>query len=94
MLFRSPIESVKMVMVDLDSKIAGDVVQQNKLRTILRSQNGDDRSGRIPVVASVGSSHRQQFVRFGMQFRVKDDIATVEQLIREGFVARSTALVG
>ena len=89
-----PIESVKMVMVDLESKIASDVVQQNKLRTILRSQNGDDRSGRIPVVAIVGSLHRQQFVRFGMQFRVKDDVATVEQLIKEGFTARSTALVG
>ena len=68
--------------------------QQQELRAILLSQNSTDRSGRIPVVAIIGSSHRQQFVRFGMQFRVKDDVATVKALAQKGFVARSTALVG
>ncbi len=88
-----PIEAVKMVMVEMDTKDASDGWHQNKLRNILRSQNGDDRSGRVPVVAIVEQNHRKQFVRFGMQFRVKDDLATVAELTKEGFTARSTALI-
>ena len=87
------IETVKMVMVELDAKLAGDAEKQHRLREILRSQNGDDRSGKVPVVAIVSAQQRQQFVRFGAQFRVKDDVSTVDALIKAGFIARTTALV-
>lgn len=89
-----PIEAVRMVMVELDTKMASDVERQYKLRDILRSQNADDRSGKVPVVAIVSDRQRQQFVRFGTQFRVKDDLLTVEALKKEGFIARTSQLVG
>ncbi|MCY7407242.1 MAG: trans-splicing intein-formed DNA polymerase III subunit alpha C-terminal partner DnaE-C, partial [Alkalinema sp. CAN_BIN05] len=87
------IETVKMVMVELDAKIACNIQRQNEIREILRSQNADDRSGKVPVVAIVSAQQRQQFVRFGAQFRVKDDVSTVEALIKAGFIARTTSLV-
>ena len=87
------IETVKMVMVELDAKLAGDAEKQHRLREILRSQNADDRSGKVAVVAIVSAQQRQQFVRFGVKFRVKDDVSTVEALIKAGFIARTTALV-
>jgi DNA polymerase III subunit alpha len=89
-----PIESVKMVMVELDTTMANDVVKQNQLRNILRLQNTEDRSGKVPVIAIVSDRQRQQFVRFGTQFRVKDDLLTVEALKKEGFIARTSQLVG
>ncbi|MEB3292455.1 MAG: DNA polymerase III subunit alpha [Synechococcales bacterium] len=88
------IETVRMVMIDMEPQMAADAVYRNKLQTVLKAQKGDDRSGKIPVVAIVSNPVRKQFVRFGNQFRVKDESATVTALLQAGFQARSTALVG
>jgi DNA polymerase III subunit alpha len=87
------IEEVKMVMVDIAPTMAEDAVARNRLQNILRSQNGEDRSGKIPVVAVIEGAGQKQVVRFGNQFRVKDDQATVNALKQAGFTARASALI-
>lgn len=91
-----PVEQVKMVMVELDPKTAGDAVYQQKLRSILTQNSGsqnDDRGSKIPVVAVIAAPHRRQVVRFGSQFRVKDDQAVVAELLKEGFRAKASSLL-
>ncbi len=88
-----PIEQVRMVMVELDPNIAADVTQQHRLRNILKTQKGDDRNGKIPVVAIIQNGQHKQVVRFGNQFRVKDDQATVTALKAAGFPAHAEVLV-
>jgi DNA polymerase III subunit alpha len=87
------IEDVKMVMLTIDPQKAEDVTQQHRLRNILKTQNGDDRSGRIPVVAILDIAGHKQLVRFGHQFRVKDDKAAVIALTDAGFTASASALI-
>jgi DNA polymerase-3 subunit alpha len=87
-----PIESVRMVMVELDPKIASDAVERHRLKTVLQ-QHGDRDKAKIPVVAIVSTNARSQIVRFGSQFRVKDDQATVSALEKAGFKARVSSLV-
>jgi DNA polymerase III subunit alpha len=89
-----PIEQVRMVMVEMAPSMAEDAQQQHRLRNILRSQNGDDRNGKISVVAVINSGHHKQIVRFGNQFRVKDDRATVDALKEAGFPAHAEMLIG
>ncbi|MBE9031300.1 DNA polymerase III subunit alpha [filamentous cyanobacterium LEGE 11480] len=88
-----PIEQVRMVMVELEPTIAADVTQQHRLRNIIRNQKGDDRNGKIPVVAVINGGPHKQIVRFGNQFRVKDDAATVQALKDAGYQAHAEALV-
>jgi DNA polymerase-3 subunit alpha len=88
-----PIESVRMVMVELPAKDAGDITFQHRLRTVLLDQRGqDDYKAKIPVVAIVANGSQRQFVRLGSQFRVLDHQATVNALIKAGFQARAEAL--
>jgi DNA polymerase III subunit alpha len=88
-----PIDQVRMVMVELEPTIAADVTQQHRLRNILKTQNGDDRNGKISVVAVIKGGSQQQIVRFGNQFRVKDDQATVQALTAAGFPAHAERLI-
>jgi DNA polymerase-3 subunit alpha len=88
-----PIEAVRMVMVELDPKIAGDIAQQHRLRNILRDHQDEAGAGKIPVVAVIAANQRRQCVRLGAQFRVLDGEAVVNALIREGFQARASALI-
>lgn len=88
-----PIEDVRMVMVELDARTAGDIRQQHGLRTILLEQRGEDESGKIPVIAVVSGGERREIVRLGAQFRVQDHQATVTALLRAGFQASASSLV-
>jgi DNA polymerase III subunit alpha len=87
------IEQVKMVMVEMAPMMAEDAVARNRLQNILKTQNGDDRSGKIPVVAVIEAMGQKQIVRFGNQFRVKDEHATVQALMQAGFQAHASTLV-
>ncbi len=87
-----PIEQVRMVMVEMGSADASDAVKQHRLRMVLKEQ-GEERNAKIPVVAIVSANARQQFVRFGSQFRVGNEDATVDALKKAGFQARVSALV-
>jgi DNA polymerase-3 subunit alpha len=88
-----PIEDVRMVLVELDARTAGDITKQHGLRTILLEQRGEDESGKIPVIAVISGSERREIVRLGAQFRVHDHQAAVSALMRAGFQARASSLL-
>ncbi|HEY9629578.1 MAG TPA: OB-fold nucleic acid binding domain-containing protein [Coleofasciculaceae cyanobacterium] len=88
-----PIDDVCMVMVDLEPQIAGDVVKQHHLRTVLLEQRGEEDKSKIPVIAVITGGDRRELVRLGAQFRVQDHQATVSALTKAGFHARTETLV-
>ena len=88
-----PIETVRLVMVELEPRIAADITYQHRLRTVLQQQQGEDREAKVPVVAIIEANQQRQFVRLGAQFRVKDPEATVAALTKADFKARSTPLI-
>jgi DNA polymerase III subunit alpha len=88
-----PIEEVRMVMVELNAQVAGDITKQHGLRTILLGQRGEDDSGKIPVIAVISGQERREIVRLGAQFRVQNHEATVSALLKAGFQARASSLV-
>ncbi len=89
-----PIEDVRMVMVELDPSLAGDIEQQHRLRNVLRNHQGEDpKAARVPVIAVIGGQQQRQFVRLGAQFRVKDPEATVSALVKADFKAKTTPLI-
>jgi DNA polymerase-3 subunit alpha len=88
------IENVRLVMVELDPRLAGDIEQQHRLRNVLRNNQGEDpRAARVPVIAIIGELHQRQVVRLGAQFRVLDPDATVNALVKADFKAKTTPLV-
>jgi DNA polymerase-3 subunit alpha len=88
------IEDVRMVMVELDPRLAGDIEQQHRLRNVIRSNQGDDpKYARVPVIAVIGANQQRQFVRLGAQFRVKDPEAAVTALVNANFQAKATPLI-
>jgi len=88
-----PIEAIHMVMVELEPRIASDIEQQHRLRTVLLENRGDEERAKTPVVAVVSSPEKRHFVRFGAQFRVKNHLAAVEALAHAGFQARSSSII-
>jgi DNA polymerase-3 subunit alpha len=88
-----PIETIRMVMVELEPRTASDIEQQHRLRTVLLQHRGEEDRAKVPVVAIVKNQDKRYFVRFGPQFRVQDYQATVNALNKAGFQARITALV-
>jgi DNA polymerase III subunit alpha len=89
-----PIESVRMVMVELAAQQAGDSQAQYQLKQLLRESQGEAGKAKVPVVAIVTANHRRHFVRFGQKFRVADDQATVSALAKAGYRARVSLLTG
>ncbi|MBD1876092.1 DNA polymerase III subunit alpha [Nodosilinea sp. FACHB-131] len=88
------IEDVRMVMVELDPRLAGDIEQQHRLRNVIRNNQGDDpKYARVPVIAVIGGNQQRQFVRLGAQFRVKDPEAAVNALVNANFQAKATPLI-
>ncbi len=88
-----PVEDVHMVMVELEPRIASDIEQQHRLRTVLLQHRGEDDRAKVPVVAIVKNQDKRHFVRFGPQFRVQDYQSAVNALTKAGFQARSSSLV-
>jgi len=89
-----PIETIQMVMVDLDARLANDIEQQHRLRTVILQHRGEEDKAKVPVVAIVGSQGKRQFVCFGPQFRVQNYQNAVRALNQAGFQARTSSLVG
>jgi DNA polymerase-3 subunit alpha len=83
-----PIEAVKLVMVELDARVAADIQEQHRLKSVLLEQRREDQRNRSPVVAVIASQHRRQLVRLGAQFCVQDPQITVDALVQQGFKAR------
>ncbi len=89
-----PIEDVRLVTVELPPSIAGDIVQQNRLRNIIQNQQGEDkREAKIPVVAMISYNGHRQVVRLGAQFRVKNPEEAVTALKAGDFQAKTAPLV-
>ncbi|MEM9806010.1 MAG: OB-fold nucleic acid binding domain-containing protein, partial [Cyanobacteria bacterium P01_D01_bin.56] len=89
-----PIEEVKLVTIELPPSIAGDIVQQNRLRNVIQNQQGEDkREARVPVVVMISHQGHRQVVRLGPQFRVKDPTEAVSALKAADFKAEASPLV-
>ena len=89
-----PIEDVRLVTVELPPSIAGDIVQQNRLRNVIQDQQGEDkREAKVPVVAMISYDGHRQVVRLGAQFRVKDPDEAVSALKAADFKAKTAPLV-
>ncbi|MBD2021566.1 trans-splicing intein-formed DNA polymerase III subunit alpha C-terminal partner DnaE-C [Leptolyngbya sp. FACHB-36] len=87
-----PIDRVRMVMVELSPRLARDIEQQHRLRSVILQQRGEDDKAKVPVVAIVRAEDKQHFVRFGRQFHVQDHQAAVTALVSAGFQARASSL--
>jgi DNA polymerase III subunit alpha len=86
-----PIETVKMIMVNLSTQ---DVLNQNRhnhLKSIL--QLGDKQKAKVPVIATIGTGTQRQFVRLGQNYWVQDEDETVNSLRNAGFIANATPLI-
>ncbi|EDX83869.1 DNA polymerase III, alpha subunit subfamily, putative [Synechococcus sp. PCC 7335] len=89
-----PIETVRMVMLDLDPAIAGDIEKQNRLRDILREHQGENKfAAKTPVIAVIRTHNQRQAVRLGNQYRVLNAETAVASLKAANFNARTTPLL-
>lgn len=89
-----PIEEIRMVMVELEPRIASDITERQRLKEVLLSQQGEKEKAKVSVVAIVSAHEKRHFVRFGAQFRVQDDQAAANALLKAGFQARVSSLMG
>ncbi|MEM6449244.1 MAG: DNA polymerase III subunit alpha [Cyanobacteria bacterium P01_D01_bin.105] len=89
-----PIESIRMVMVDLEPSIAGDIEQQYRLRNVLKVLQGENKfTAKTPVIAVIRTREQRQAIRLGSQFRVQNAEAAVAALQAASFRARATPLL-
>ncbi|MEA5582030.1 OB-fold nucleic acid binding domain-containing protein [Nodularia harveyana UHCC-0300] len=88
-----PVETVKMVMVELNPQQARDIEELRRLQTILQEQSGDKEKANMPVIGIVQSENSRQLVRFGWQFRVQDSRITVQALQNARFTAHLEPLI-
>lgn len=89
-----PVETVQLVMVELDPQQATTIEEQHRLRGILKEQCPDKEKAKIPVVAIVQSGDARKLVRFGRQFWVQDCRTTVQALNNARFLAHIQMLTG
>ncbi len=82
-----PIETVRLVMVELTPLQAGDTQEQEHIKTILQEYSGEKEANNVPVIAIVTTPSYRQTVRFGRQFWVQNHVATVEALKSARFSA-------
>jgi DNA polymerase-3 subunit alpha len=88
-----PIETVRMVMVELTPQQAGTIEEQDRLRSMLKEYSGDKEKAKVPVFAIVKSANRRQIVRFGRQFWVQDGNTAIEALKSARFPAYMQPLI-
>ena len=89
-----PIEAIRMVMVDLEPAIAGDIEQQYRLRNVLKVLQGENKfAAKTPVIAVIRTREQRQAIRLGSQFRVQNAEAAVAALQAASFRARATPLL-
>ena len=88
-----PIETVKMVMINLSLQQATDSYVQQNLKVILREQAGEKNQGKIPVIAIISSGQQRYFVRFNHQYWVQNEFAAIQALSCAGFSADGMPLI-
>ena len=82
-----PIETVRLVMVELTPLQAGDTRDHEHIKTILQEYSGEKETNNVPVVAIVTTPSYRQTVRFGRQFWVQNHMAAVAALKSAKFAA-------
>ena len=87
------IEDVKMLMVKLTPQQAGNQGLQQNLKSILLEHSGDKTKAKIPVIAIIGHGKQQKFVRFGQNYWVQNESATITSLEKAEFFAYSSSLI-
>lgn len=88
------VETVKMVMVELNPQQASDDHENHHLRTILQEHSGDKEKAKIPVIGVVQAGDDRYLVRFGRQFWVQDSSTSAQALQNAGFSAHVKRLIG
>jgi DNA polymerase-3 subunit alpha len=87
------VETVKMVMVELNPEQALNRSTQNNLKSILQEQSGEKNKAKIPVLAVIGRETMRQVVRLGNNFWVQNEEATINSLKNAGFNAYAQNLI-
>jgi DNA polymerase III subunit alpha len=87
-----PVETVHLVMVELNTQQAATIEEHHRLRTILQEQSGDKEKAKVPVIGIVQAGNSRQLVRFGRQFWVQDSRTTVQALQNARFSAHVQSL--
>jgi DNA polymerase-3 subunit alpha len=89
-----PVETVQMVMVELQPQQAANIEELHRLKTILQEQCGDKEKAKMPVIGIVQSANSRRLVRLGWQFCVQDARITVQALQNASFPAQLKPLIG
>lgn len=89
-----PVDTVKVLVVEITPQQANNIDQRDLLRNILREHAGDKDKPKIPVIGIVQAANYRQLVRFGKQFWVQDPRATYMALTNAGFPSQVKPLGG
>lgn len=89
-----PVETVQMVMVELNPQQASDIEELHRLKTVLQEQSGDKEKSKMPVIGIVKTENSRKLVRLGWQFCVQDSRITVQALQNARFPAHLKSLTG
>ncbi|MEH2300875.1 MAG: OB-fold nucleic acid binding domain-containing protein [Nostoc sp.] len=89
-----PVETVQMVMVELNPQQAGNIEELHRLKTILQEQSGDKEKAKMPVIGIIQTENSRKLVRLGWQFCVQDSRITVQALQNASFAAHIKSLTG
>ncbi len=88
-----PIESIRLVTVEIDMNQASDLRFQRQLMDLIQSQRSDPQSAKVPVIAVIKTAGRRQLVRLGADYRVQDSETTAEAMRQQRFIATSEQLL-
>ena len=88
-----PVETVRMVMVNLSFEQAVNQVSYHSLKGILQQHSGDKNQGKVPVIAIIGSGQNRQLIRLGQDYWVRNETSVIEALRKANFNAYPTPLV-
>ncbi|AFY48668.1 DNA polymerase III, alpha subunit [Nostoc sp. PCC 7524] len=89
-----PVETVQMVMVELNPQQASNIEELHRLKTILQEHSGDKEKAKMPVIGIIQSDNSRRLVRLGWQFCVQDARITVQALQNARFPAQLRSLTG
>ncbi|QLE58710.1 OB-fold nucleic acid binding domain-containing protein [Nostoc sp. TCL26-01] len=89
-----PVETVQMVMVEINPQQAANIEELHRLKTILQEQSGDKEKAKMPIIGIVQSENSRKLVRLGWQFSVQDARITVQALQNARFPAQLKSLTG
>ncbi|MBW4632351.1 MAG: trans-splicing intein-formed DNA polymerase III subunit alpha C-terminal partner DnaE-C [Iphinoe sp. HA4291-MV1] len=82
-----PVETVQLVIVELNTQQATTIEEQHHLRTVLQGQSKEREKAKVPVIGIVQAGASRQLVRFGRQYWVQDSRIAVQALQNARFSA-------